>query len=501
MPARSHAARSSVRLQMRRVSLGGCTAILVLLAGLGVDAHADGWRDSVALLASDRVRGEAVDWFRPPPGAAPAGAQRYAFVANQLRLGVRLTLPHLQFVLEGQDTEILNPPDDASLGPPFGALGPGALYFASTRERDQGEPFLKQAFLTLRRSGFAVTGGRFDSCDGLETVPADPSLAFLKRQRIAERLLGPFNFTHVTRSFDGARLAYDAPAWNATALLAHPTVGAFEVSANRELDHVSVAGLALTWKGLPAMPPIDARLFYIYYEDDRRDTTKVDNRPAAVRATDHATIAINTWGGHVVTVAQLGPGRVDGLVWLALQSGSWGEQNHGAWASAVEVGYQLPRILAAPWLRLGYDRSSGDGDPNDGAHHTFFQILPTPRIYAQLPFYNLMNSADAFAQVLLQPHAKVSVRLDYHWLRLSESADLWYSGGGAFKNDVFGYAGTPSSGRSDLAHLVDASVTVLLSSQVTLGLYYGHAFGQGVVRGTFAGADANYGFGELIYRY
>jgi hypothetical protein len=59
---------------------------------------------------------------------------------------VRLTLPHLQLVLEGQDTRLLNLPDDASLGPPAGALGPGALYFASTHEREQGEPFLKQAF-------------------------------------------------------------------------------------------------------------------------------------------------------------------------------------------------------------------------------------------------------------------------------------------------------------------------------------------------------------------
>jgi hypothetical protein len=486
---------------MGGVSAGGFMAILVLLAGLGVDAQADGWRDSVALTASDRVRGEVVDWFRPPPGSAPAGAERYAFVANQLRAGFRLTLPHLQLVLEGQDTRLLNLPDDASLGPPFGALGPGALYFASTHERDQGEPFLKQGFLTLRRSGFAVTGGRFDYSDGLETVPADPSVALLKRQRIAERLLGPFNFTHVTRSFDGMRLTYDAPAWNATALLAHPTVGGFEVSANRELDHVSVAGLTLTWRRLPAMPPTDARLWYLYYEDERREPTKVDNRPLAVRATDHAPIAIHTWGGHAVTVAELGPGRVDALVWLALQSGTWGRQDHGAWASAIEAGYQLPRVPAAPWLRLGYDRSSGDNDPGDGEHHTFFQLLPTARIYAQLPFYNLMNTADAFAQLLLQPHTKVSARLDYHWLRLTESGDLWYSGGGATKDDVFGYVGIPSSGRRELAHLVDASVTVGLPSGFTLGLYYGHAFGQGVVRGTFAGADANYGFWELTYRY
>lgn len=491
MPGRSSAAGSRAAF----------TAVLVLVTGLGTDAQADGWRDGVALTASDRVRGEVVDWFRPPAGSAPAGAERYAFVANQLRAGLRLTLPHLQLVVEGQDTRLANLPKDASLGAPFGALGPGALYFASTHTREQGEPFLKQGFLTLRRSGLAVTGGRLDYGDGLETVPADSTLAFLKRQRIAERLLGPFGFTHVTRSFDGMRLTYDAPAWNATALLAHPTVGGFEVSANRELDRVSVASLALTWRRLPGMPPTDARLYYLYYEDDRRAPTKVDNRPQAVRAADHASIAIHTWGGHAVTVAELGPGRVDGLAWLALQSGTWGRQDHGAWASAIELGYQLPRLPGAPWLRVGYDRSSGDGDPNDGAHRTFFQLLPTARIYAQLPFYNLMNNADTFAQLLLQPHAQVSVRLDYHWLRLTESKDLWYSGGGAIKDDVFGYTGIPSSGRRELAQLVDASATIMLPSQFTLGLYYGHAFGQGVVRGTFAGAGADYGFAELTYRY
>jgi hypothetical protein len=486
---------------MGRCASLGCVAVLALLAGSGARAHADDWRDSVTLTVSDRFRGELVDWFRPPDGAAPAGAQQYAFVANQLRAGIRLTLPHVQLVLEGQDTRLANLPDDASLGPPFGALGPGGLYYASSRDRLQGEPFLKQGFLTLRRSGLALTGGRFDYSDGLETIPADSSLAFLKRQRIAERLLGPFNFTHVTRSFDGVRLVYDAPVWNATALLAHPTVGGFEVSANRELADVSVAGIALSWRRLPMLPPTDARLYYLYYEDARRDPTKVDNRAADVRAADHATIAIHTWGGHVVSVADVGPGRVDGLVWLALQAGTWGQQDHGAWATAVEAGYQLPRVLMAPWLRVGFDRGSGDGDPHDGAHRTFVPLLPTARIYAQLPFYNAMNSTDVFGQLLLQPHSKVSLRFDYHWLRLTESADLWYSGGGAIKSDVFGFAGTPSSGRNELAHLADVSVTVQLTSHATLGCYYGHAFGEGVVRGTFAGSDADYGFGELTYRY
>ena len=65
-------------------------------------------------------------------------------------------------------------PDDASLPAPFGNLGPGAIYYAHSRDRFQGETFLKQGYLTLRRSGLALTVGRFDYSDGLETVPADP---------------------------------------------------------------------------------------------------------------------------------------------------------------------------------------------------------------------------------------------------------------------------------------------------------------------------------------
>src|SRR5206468_4061587 len=203
-------------------------------------------------------------------------------------------------------------------------------------------------FVTLRRAGLTATVGRYEYRDGLETVPGDPTLAALKRMRIAERLVGPFEFTHVTRSFDGVRLASDRPAWNVTVLGTRPTQGGFEVSANRELD-LTLAGAAVTLKRLPRFPPANVRLFYLYYRD----------------------------------------------------------------------------------------RSSGDGNAMDGHHRTFFQLLPTARTYAQLPFYNLMNTGDAFVQVLLTPHRAVSLRCDYHWLALSDARDLWYSGGGATNDRIF----------------------------------------------------------------
>lgn len=64
------------------------------------------------------------------------------------------------------------------------------------------------------------------------------------------------------------------------------------------------------------------------------------------------------------------------------QIGDWGGLTHSAGAGAVEAGYQ-PKWKLKPWFRLGYFRSSGDGNPTDGDHNTFFQVLPTLRIYAE----------------------------------------------------------------------------------------------------------------------
>ncbi len=463
------------------------------------------WQDHVKLIFSDRLRGEFVDWFEPAPGKAPDGANAYNFFANQLRFGLRLNVPHLEFTVVGQDTRLVNLPGDAS--PPasqVGNLGPGALYYANTHQRDQGETFLKLGYFTVRdipgAEGVSFTGGRFDYSDGLETIPANATLAWLKRNRIGQRLVGPFGYTHVTRSFDGAELVYDTGDFNVTALGTRPTMGGFEVSANRELD-IWLAGLAVTLKQLEDFVPIDARVFYLYYRDNRDDAVKADNRSAAARSADRRDIEVHTWGAHGLTVVDAGPGRVDGLVWAAIQSGDWGALDHFGWAYALETGYQLPKLPAAPWLRLGYNRSSGDDNPNDNTHETFFQILPTARIYAQLPFFNMMNTEDLFTQLILQPHQRVNVRVDYHWLRLTESADLWYAGGGATSDTFFGYAGSPSGGRHELSHLVDLAVTVSLMKQVSAYAYYGHAFGQGVVSSNFAGTGADYGYLELTLRY
>jgi Alginate export len=479
------------------------------------------WQDRVKLLLQERARGEFVSWFEPAPDLAKGitnGAEDYAFFANQLRLGVQIKLPHVQLVVEGQDVRLVNLPDDASFAPPIGNLGPGANYFGNSpglkRDRTSaGETTLRQAYLTLGDipglAGLSLTGGRFEYSDGLEAMPADPTLAWVKKWRIGERLIGPFNYTHAGRSFDGVRLVFDHPVVNLTAVAVRPTHGGFELSSSREIGDIGVAGLTATAKQYAGPWLADLRAFYFYYQDerfaDRREAppvpVKVDNRPLAERLNEKAPIKIHTIGMHAATVADLGPGKIDALFWGAVQTGDWGGLSHSGWSYVLEAGYQLPKVPLAPWLRAGFTQASGDGDPNDNVHETFFKMLPTERIYAQTPFFAQSNIQDFFAQLILRPHPKVTIRSDVHWLRLSERKDLWYVGGGANNDDVFGFGGIPSDNHRELSYLADLALNVSITPQLSMYAYYGHAFGQGVVKGTFDGAGADYGYLEATYRY
>ena len=120
---------------------------------------------------------------------------------------------------------------------------------------------------------------------------------------------------------------------------------------------------------------------------------------------------------------------------------------------------------------------SGDGNPNDNRHGTFFQVLPTPRPYARFPFFNMMNTEDRFGALVLRPHSKITVSSEFHSLRLSNANDLWYSGGGVFQPWTFGYTGRATSGRRSLGNLYDTSVEYRATRRVTFTGYVGYTQG------------------------
>jgi hypothetical protein len=452
----------------------------------------------VSISVYQRTRIDNWQWF-----AAPPQSETYSYVESLLRLGVAQRLHKWDWQLELAQPSVLGLPDDAiSPVPAQGQLGLGATYYASNdNNTNAAAAFLKQGFLRYHFNGADknLRLGRFEFIEGQEAQPKNAAIAWLQANRIAHRLIGNFGFSNAQRSFDGVDGHYGIGTWNIIAMAGRADQGVFNMNGNPELN-VDIQYLAFTksdWK-----QRLLWRAFAIGYHDGRTGITKTDNRPLAARMQDHQNIRIGTYGGNLIASIPAKGGQFDFLFWGALQNGSWGTLAHNANAVAVEGGYQPRLHPGTPWIRTGWFRGSGDNNPTDNKHGTFFQLLPTPRIYARIPFYNLMNNTDVFVQVAEQPVGKLAVRSDLHWLQLTSGKDLWYQGGGAYDNKVFGYQGRPANGFSSFASLVDLSADWQATKNVAMNFYYAHVWGKSVIETIYPlGHNAQYGYVEMVYRF
>lgn len=454
----------------------------------------------VTVSGSLRTRIESWDWFE---GNAN---NDYTYPGSILRLSFTESRKTFDWQVELALPFLLGLPDDAIAAGAQGQLGFGATYYAANgRRTNTAMLFPKQGFLRFNGLG-GVAGqslklGRMEFIDGAEIVPKDTTLAALKRERIAHRLLGNFGFSDVGRSFDGVQYSLNGSALNFTFLAARPTRGVFQVDGWGELKANVFYG-ALTGQVQGKSASAEWRAFGLGYSDYRDGMVKTDNRPLAVRTADTDHINIGTYGGHYLQTVQSALGTLDLLFWGALQNGSWGRLAQRSGALAAEAGWQPPFLRAVrPWLRGGFNYGSGDRNPNDNTHGTFFQVLPTPRVYARFPFFNMMNCRDAFGELLLRPSKALTIRGDVHSLALADRNDLWYSGGGMYQPWTFGYTGRPSNGRSSLATLFDGSAEYNVNVHASVGVYFGHAAGKLVTESIYPnGKNANFGYLELTFR-
>ncbi len=449
----------------------------------------------------DRARLELWRFFEP---AAPGGDPDYEFLANQLRLDLRyarrLVSAHAAF----QWVQLADLPRRAS-GTPGGALGTGALYFAHAGQRSPSALQVRALELGLRDPwdlGLSLDLGRFGYSSGRELDSGVPRIEAVKATRIADRLVGEFGWSHFQRSFDGARLRLDRGPGQVSLAFLRPTEGGFEDGGNTRIDDIDLALGAVTARPGTVLPGVELQAFYLLYDDERRVSARPDNTglPAPARQ----DLRIHTGGGHAVGAWTLGPGELDALFWGAVQWGHWLEQDHRSYAAAVELGYQFPDLPGRPWLRLGTFRSRGDSNPADGTHETFFQVLPTARLYSLTAAYNLMNSTDSFVELRLFPLPGLALRLDAHDLRLTEGRDRWYAGAGATRQrgTIFGYGARPTGGASELGRVVEVGASYAPRPWIKLSTFYGRIFGREAVKASFArDDDLDFFYLELTLRW
>lgn len=317
-----------------------------------------------------------------------------------------------------------------------------------------------------------VRGGTYVGYD-------EPEWKFLKRSRVAQRLLGTVGWTNGERAYDGVNAV---GRWQGHALHAYalePTTGVFEIEDAYERNRdILVGGLDYTLERGTWREDTELGAFFIAYNDDR-DPGRV--------AGLFGDVEVYTLGARALGIYELGPGRLDALLWGAFQFGDFvdqgpasGVRNRDQLAGAVlaEVGYQLHEVFGKPWLRLGVNWGSGDDDLDDDTRRTFFNILPTNHLYyGFLDQFSLQNLVDLLAQVRWQPHAKLSLDLSFHRFWLQEDADFRWVGTGAFSRDSFGYIRKPSNGSSDVGQELDLTATVPVHGTTVLKTGYSRLWG------------------------
>lgn len=437
-----------------------------------------------------RVQGEAWDYFNPGGGFQNS----YDFAGIRLRPRLHYDSPRFSGQAEVQDVLMLGVPRHAVAPGAGSLLGVGASYYVHSLRPSINTLGLRQAWIRIgdpKAVGLQV--GRMEYASAMESNSGDATLEWVKRVRLKDRLIGTFDYSNFSRTFDGGRLDVDSPFSRVTAFAAHPTQGGFEPHFATEINRVFVSNLAWTIKRSSSLPNSEGQMFWTHY-GDTRDVPFVDNRAVARRGRvgTQGGVRMDTYGFHFVT--RLGK-QGDGMVWYAHQTGKWGTLTHAADAYAIELGYRLADVPWKPWIRAGYNVFSGDGNGTDRQHGTFIPPLPTPRPYARFPWYTMANLRDAFAQVIVAPGPSTNARLDLHFLSLDKANDLWYAGAGATqqRGSINGYAGRVSGGATSLGTQLDVSVEHKFNDNHAVTLYLGHVFGGQVQKIDFpAGRDANF---------
>jgi hypothetical protein len=439
------------------------------------------------LMLETRYR---VEWWDAHKG------QTDDFHALRTRVGAKFSYKSLfSLFAEFQDSRIYDLSANTS--------GAGTLYQRYSKGGDSDHTDgqdLRQAWLDLRPiEGLSIRGGRMDIKLGTQAMYAEPNWKYLKIKRASQRMVGTVGWTHGERTNHGGSVAYDTGGYHLYFFGAQPTTGVFDIrGAYKNQPDIAYGGASLTAKRGTWLRDTELRGFFLGYSDNR----PVDDggKPEEVR--------VYTLGFSAIGVYPCGPGNFDVFAWAAGQAGKFDGRDHWAGAGILELGYQLPKVMAKPWFRAGVNVASG-GDAT-GDHNTFFNMLPTNHMYYGFAdAFAFQNLLDVFGQLMLKPHEKVGLNFMVHHFRLVDSDDAQYFGTGAFTKKVpagFGYGSNFSYGKHEVGTEIDVAVNVKLHKHVSLQGGYSFIWGGDVweakkADGGWTDSDVEFGYLQIALKY
>ena len=330
-----------------------------------------------------------------------------------------------------------------------------------------------------------------------------------------ERLVGSFDWNNIGRTFDAAKLRWEAKNWWLDAFASSvvvPTRGKYNQSdfVNGTENHRSqvFSGVYFSTTAIPVQTT-DLYVFHLHENDNPLYL------PAAIGDTNFVTLGARIKSNPGAFAPQPPAPAPDGKAIAdgksaplplppkkpvgfdydaegAFQTGKVRGLTLTAFAVHGGIGYTFD----VPWLpRLGvaYNYGSGDSDPHDHQIETFQNLFPTNhKFYGQMDVFSWQNMHDLEVSVKAQPLKKVSLKAEFHAFWLASNEDVWYRANGAtavrplnaLAENANTYAGSE----------VDVTAQWSVTKNVALEAGYSHFFAGSYLKDTGAHDDADFGY-------
>jgi hypothetical protein len=314
------------------------------------------------------------------------------------------------------------------------------------------------------------------------------------------RWVGPLEWTSNRRRFDAVKLFYEGESWNIDAFYAKPVVVSRKQRDQFDSD-VDFYGLYTSYKGIPNHG-LD---FYFFAIDDTGDRTNPNGNSGD---RDIYTLGARFSGkigeiqhnhgsdegdgeqseGDDATAESCtvcGWGIFDYNTELAGQWGHSAGDTIQAWSWNIDLGYTFDH----PWrprLGMGFDLTTGDGNPNDSRVETFDQLFPFNNVcLGYLDLIGRQNMVMTYVGLDAWPvENKIKTSLTFHSFWLHESEDFLYTaGGGGFLRDASGRGGR------EVGQEIDISLEWIIDEYSSVWLAYAHFFHGPYVSDVVDGAD------------
>jgi len=257
-----------------------------------------------------------------------------------------------------------------------------------------------------------------------------------------QRLISPLDWANTRRTFDGANIFYRGSDWNVDGFWARPVPFAQHVNSDSNFDSSDDSqefiGLYSTYKGKKDQTYDFYFLRFAEYEGPGTFFAPTDADPMLFGA---------RWQG-----------KQDCYLWDfegGYQFGEWGTLDQTAGYFTAGLGREWAKNKYKPKVYLYYDYASGDQDPTDDKHQTFFQYFPL--VHKYFGFCDLVarqNIHDLNFPLTLQTSKQTQFLIWHHIFWLDSARDALYNAAGApIRFDPTGSSGTYVGQETDVTWL------------------------------------------------